>query len=175
MALDGNRRWVERLPLLLSDFNAERVKGTRYRRNRVTAANFEDFIKEKFGVDDWSTVVNSHKIDGRHLTASFPKIAERIFKYKEGDSVLVERRADPRTPLTNNAGSSGDNFNVFTKPSQRGYYGGTRYHIHARRLTTDKTFILFPVYKLCPDHGVRGEKHSVLRGHFYQFQLTKVV
>ncbi len=158
MKAAGSRRWIEFLPTLLVEYNSRKVPGTPYRRTRITPRNFFAFMEQLWRVSDWSSVINVAQLSGDRLSASFPAWTEKVFKFRTGDAVLIDRRVDPTALQKTTAGTREErevrNFNIFSKSTERGYFGGTIYFVHSRCLRSTRDFVLFPLYRCCRRHYI---------------------
>lgn len=126
-----HRKWTEVLPNIVTSFNQRKARNTSYKRKDIDEKNFDDFLGELFGTTDASLLMNSGTLDiGRAFS---PKWTNRLFRFEQGERVLVARRAEKLG-------------GAFQKPSVHGGFS-PKVRIVAQRLmkrTRDRHNLLVP-------------------------------
>ena len=140
--------WIQYLPPVLQDFNSKNVTGTDIPRNSIDRFNWMKLVEARLGISDASSFVNISDFGDPHKTW-----ADKIFKYKRGDRVLLSRKADYKRGQTFTS-------KTFEKPSVSGAYSDFVYTITSRRLKHVNKWALTKVYSL-----------SGLEGYFYESEL----
>lgn len=128
--------WVRIIPAYLKHLNSKLSKGSRtLRRMDVTRKNFPDLLRERYGTSDVG-----------HLNASIsqsnftPRMSDKLFKFRLGQKVLVDRRATTEI--------SDKNKSAWTKNSMQGAFGATVYTVKKRALRSSAKLTLIPVYQV---------------------------
>jgi len=150
------KRWIDYVEPLVRLYNEGRVGDTRYKRKSVSRENFNDLLRQLFGGDrNYDLLFNSYS------TGEFehhPRWNDRIFKFRLGERVRVNRRADWTDP---------ENRLGFAKPTSRGSFGKKTYPVVGRQLRSNKGYTRYtPVYSL-------GEMPSGAGYTFYEEDLVR--
>ena len=159
-----NRRfnWTEMLPRFLEHFNSQPSPGTSVPRKDVNKMNYVKVLDAKLGVVD-STALQNSRVHYPEMLGSQKNI-NRVFKFKVGDSVILELGADfERTRSETDARKLKKSF--FEKRSQIGSFGTRPVKVTERMLKSTKDLSLIPVYRLSGYGKV----------WFYERQLVKVL
>ncbi len=130
MAVKGTKRWLDFVKPIVDEYNRKLVPGTRFRRSRIESSNFDEFMRQKLGVDSFRALLNSSKISDR--TIKNEEWRKAMWKYRMGQTVLVNARLVK------------DGKGVFFKPSVHGYFSPRPYVIATRYLSTTKKLSLIP-------------------------------
>jgi len=154
LAFKKGKRWIEYLPLVCENYNAQRVTGTAFKRSQINESNFESFVEQLFGIKDAS---------GQRYNAAtvapfdhHPKWNKAIFKFDIGDKVLLQRAANWKSKQS-----------AFAKVSQEGAFSSELFTISGRQLRADRLFEhLIPAYSL---------KEFGPSLHFYENELLKAL
>lgn len=103
---DGRKDWLAVALAVVKEYNSRMVRPTSFRRSEIDVRNYDQFMKEKYGLDsDIHMTQNLSSLDSRSLPAAW---ARRLWLYKDGERVLLSRRADYRSK------------NPFHKASEKG-------------------------------------------------------
>jgi hypothetical protein len=143
---NGDGRWAVHLPGILSDHNAQLIKGTRIRRNSVDQNNYLSLVGKLYKSTEPSMLFN--------MAEPFrapSKLARFLWRYAVGDKVMLARRVDYDLKKKS----------YFEKPSVKGAFGPKVYTVTACRVKMNSAFFLNPVYEL-----------STLTGLYYQTELS---
>ncbi len=84
------KNWVQHLSPAVRNLNRKMIPGTSFRRNTVDDSNFDELLEQLHGPGA-STVWNTSSITDRSIAN--PKWRRRIWKFRRGQRVLVEKRA----------------------------------------------------------------------------------
>ncbi len=172
MALSGSRIWAWKLPTVISRHNERKLRGTSFAPSEVDRDNLSEFLRQKYGVEDWDALSATHRIDAESMARP-----DLVFNFDDDQLVAAERK------LVGEVSES-----RFDKKTARGYFSEKLFRIHQRVLGTTRKlrgvqskrggsmadkqgFILFflPVYRLRPHAG-----GAPLAGWFYHFELLAV-
>lgn len=115
----GGNRWLELLQSVQSQYNRQKVEGTKFRRIDVSDDNFAEFISEKRRVEDASMLHNTASTDIRAFDSEEWK--SLLFRFRIGQKVLLSKRAFPKT---------------FEKPSEAGGFYPEPFKISGAALKT---------------------------------------
>ena len=127
--------WIQYVDGITGDYNAELVKGTGFRRRDVDAKNYMQFLQELYGAPDPSVLTNLARTSNFH-----PDLKRKLWKYQEGDKVLVARSANYE--LGQRKGSS------FEKSSSVGSFGPKVYAVERQEMKNHANLFYCLVYKL---------------------------
>jgi hypothetical protein len=133
----GGQNWVQFVEPLVTEYNAEKIAGTSYKRRSVTRQNFDHFLAQLLKTDQPELLFNGFKA-GPFETDAWNR---QIFKFDLGDKVLLARRANWK--------EAEQKLTAFTKVSSVGGFGPTVYTVSGRQLRSTKRFRDFvPCYSL---------------------------
>ena len=154
MALKAQKtmNWVQFVPKIVDDYNAQSVSGTDIPRKSVNRHNYMKLVKQLLGTHDASTFVNISDVSA--VSGDWGNI---FFRFAVGDKVLLAREADyQRGHLFKSAAER--------KRSVSGPYSDFVYTITSRKLKHNSRMFLTVVYTL-----------SGLKGYFYESELRSAL
>jgi hypothetical protein len=120
------KRWIEFLAAICSEYNQTKIEGTSYRRQAVNRKNFSHFLSQLLKDSEPELRFNSFKA-GPFQNSEWNR---RIFKYSLGDRVLLARRAT--------WDDQSEKQKVFTKTSLEGGFGKRVFTVSGRQLRASK-------------------------------------
>lgn len=133
----GGKNWTQFVAPLVSEYNAEKIAGTSYRRRSLNSRNFDHFLAQLLKTDQPELLFNGFKA-GPFESAEWNR---KIFKFDLGQKVLLARRANWK--------EAEQKLTAFTKVSAVGGFGPTVYTVSGRQLRSTKHFKAFvPCYSL---------------------------
>lgn len=145
---DASKRWVDLVDPFVRRYNTQLVPGTGYKRQSVSRENWDSFMRQLTGVENYDAAFNSF--------AAGPFANEKwnraFFKFSLGDRVRVSRSANWKE----SRGGGGEG-GAFFKATVRGSFGDRLYTVSSRQLRraeglateSKKTKINYvPVYRL---------------------------
>ena len=151
--LAEQQRWVEYLPRICETYNSQTIPGTRYKRSRIDAANFDLFAEQLFKVKDIAGERYNSFVKGAF--EHHDRWTKIIFKFAVGDKVLLAKAANWKVKSS-----------IFAKASIEGNFGTTLFTISGRQLRATKKFDrLVPVYSLA--------EFDDKSFHFYENELVR--
>jgi hypothetical protein len=154
LAESNPKRWIHLVEPMVKEYNTQKIKGTSYRRQAVSRENFNHFLSQVFGSEDYDLRFSSFAVQPFQNEAWNKK----IFKFELGDKVRVSRKAD---------WTDASNRNVFKKVSMVGGFGSAVYTVSGRQLRADRTGKRYiPLYQLAEIRNCGFQ--------FYERELVKV-
>ena len=139
MATLGRKgKWTDLLDGIIYTFNSQKIRGTTFKRKDIGEKTYYKFLEEKFGVQNFTSLLNTSKINAK--TIKNKKWLNKMFRFKEDQKVLASYKVLNPTK-------------VFRKISERGYYSDEVYKISSRYLASTKSLDYTP--------GEKTKKKSV--------------
>lgn len=133
----NEKRWIDYLQAICSEYNQTKIEGTSYRRQAVNRVNFSHFLSQLLKTKEPELSFNSFKA-GPFENENWN---ERIFKFRLGERVLLARRAT--------WDDQSEKMKAFLKTSQEGGFGKRIFTIGGRQLRASKWQKSYvPVYSL---------------------------
>jgi hypothetical protein len=129
MASLGTKEWHPMLKPLVDRHNGKKIPPTSFRRKDIDSSNFHRFMEQKLGLSDYANFLNSSRINARAIKNE--RWLKKMFRYREGETVLVSARVDRQGTL-------------FLKPSVKGYFREGSYSVAERYLATTRDLKLIP-------------------------------
>ena len=152
MAMNKTKNWIQYVPEIVSSYNQGFITGTKIPRNRLHEANFLSKLKALYKVRDPTLFFN-----GFDLGRFTPKMERKLFRFRTGDTVLLQRKLD-----------LGVKTSQFDKTSVKGKFSKTLYTVVERKLKHNSKFTLVPAYRVA--YKRTGE---LVPGFFYSDEILQ--
>lgn len=115
------KRWVDLVPTLVRDRNERLVPGTQFSPSQVTWENVDQFVRQRYADPNFDRSYNINAINALPIASR-----EKIFTFRVGERVRIDRRTHPYAPERRKA--------VGDKPSVHGSFTDKTYVVSDRAL-----------------------------------------
>lgn len=152
------KNWIQFVTPIVSEYNAEKIANTTFKRRQVNRKNFPVFLTQFMKTEEPELLFNGSQ------TGDFAskKWNDKIFRFELGQKVLLARRSNWKKF----EGDPDNKSYTFLKASTKGGYGDKLFTVSGRQLRTTKKFNkMVPVYSL-------SEMGPAF--HFYENDLKSV-
>jgi len=135
------KNWIQFVEPIVTEYNAEKIAGTDFRRRQINNENFYTFLAQFLKTDDPELLFNGSRT-GDFLSEKWNK---KLFRFQLGQKVLLARRSNWKKF----EGDPDHKSYTFLKASTKGGFGDKVFTVSGRQLRATKGFKKFvAVYSL---------------------------